>query len=462
MLGEAMLSEFILMLLYAPLLLTLTYYLVIFAVAGRKTTPKDLENRHCGCTLEVLIPVKSEPVSIVSRTVHRALAALGGSCAQRLTVLSDDDSSTVDELRKIINNTRARVIHRNDPRGGRTGALDEYFFHHAQADYVLVLDADAVLGENALKEVCLNADGNTALILPWRAYYEEKTKVAEAMKFITDMGTAVLYLMRSRAGFFAFPLGSGTAFPTRVIREVNGWGSGVVQDDIHIGVKLALAGYTTKVLEGASVEILVPSRLRSLRKQQRRWAYGTSEVLSRSFLPLLKAKSLPFWQRIEMIMYMAQPLQTAPLFLAFLLAPFTAVIEPGTSLELMLPEILSLTLATTFLIAGYIYLFKRLSGISARTADMLANISRFAAILVVLSPILSLSSLKGLVRARMPFEVTPKGEKERILRRDPLPAFEALYALASAAFSILFGNQVALLVSALLLVASLYALTCLS
>ncbi|MEM0088131.1 MAG: glycosyltransferase family 2 protein [Thermofilum sp.] len=454
-----MLSELLILLFFAPILLTTAYYLVIFAAAARrKAAPGDSGSAGGSCTLELLIPVKSEPVNIVSRTVHHALSALGRSCARSITVLSDDDPPAAEELKKAASDPRVRVLRRDEPRGGRTGALDEYFLHHAKSEYVLVLDADAIIGEKALEEVCRRADGCTTLILPWRAYYEERTRVAETMKFITDMGTIVLYLMRSRAGFFAFPLGSGTAFPTKVIREVGGWGPGIVQDDIHIGVKLALAGYTTKVIESASLGILVPSKFQSLKKQQRRWAYGTSEVLSRSLLPLLRAKRMPFWKRIEMIMYMSQPLQTVPLFSAFILAPVVAALEPGVPLRFVLPEVLGLSLATASLVAIYVYLFRKLSGVSAKAGEVLANIGRFAAILTVLSPILSVSALRGLARAGMPFEVTPKGEKEKALRGDSLPMVEALYASASASLSLALGNAAATLVSLALLAAALYAL----
>lgn len=453
-----MLSELLILLFYLPLLLTLTYYLIIFLAAQRNAAPRSCGSTSGDCTLELLIPVKSEPASIVSRTVHHALSALDGSCARGITVLSDDDPPAAEELKKIASDPRVRVLRRDEPRGGRTGALDEFFFNHAKSEYVLVLDADAIISGKTLEEVCRNVDGRTTLIMPWRAYYDEKTRVAETMKFITDMGTMVLYLMRSRAGFFAFPLGSGTAFPTKVISEVGGWGPGIVQDDIHIGVKLALAGYDTRVLEEAPVNILVPSKFHSLKKQQRRWAYGTSEVLSRSFLPLLRARRIPLWRRLEMIMYMSQPLQTTPLFLAFLMAPVVAILEPGVPLEFLLPAIIGLSSVTAFLVAAYVHLFRRLSGVSAKTADVLANVGRFAAMLTVLSPVLSLSALKGLARAGMPFEVTPKGEKERGLRKDTLPALEALYALASVFISLACGNAAALLVSSVLLVSSAYAL----
>lgn len=452
-----MLSELLLLLLFTPILATLSYYIAVFIVAGRRKTPEASSEGDGRLSLEVLIPVRSEPVSLVSQTALRASTSLKGSCARGVTVLSDDDSWYADELRKMIRDSRVRVIRRDRQLGGRTGALDEYFFKHALADYVLVIDADAILDENAVREVCKKADGNTVLILPWRAYYKERTRVAETMKFITDMGTTVLYLMRSRAGFFAFPLGSGTAFPVRVIREINGWGPGIVQDDIHIGVKLALAGYETKVLEGSSVEVLVPSKLRSLRKQQRRWAYGTSEVLSRSFLPLLKARNMPLSKRLEMILYMAQPLQLIPLFLSFLLAPLAAVIEPGVSLSEVFPVLAGLATATSFLIAVYVWLYIRLTGLREKTGKVLANVGRFAAILVVLAPVLSLSAVRGLMRLGMPFEVTPKGEKEKALQKDSLPLLEAAYALASSALSLVSGNAVAILLSTLLLAVATYA-----
>ncbi|MCC6059863.1 MAG: glycosyltransferase family 2 protein [Thermofilum sp.] len=451
------LSVLILVLLYTPLITTLAYYLVILRRASKAGAPPSAEACRDTLSLEVVVPVRGEPVSVVSRAVSRNLAALERSCASRITVLSDDDPEHAERLSRALGGA-ARVVRREEPRGGRTGALDDFFFRHAESDYVLVLDADAQLGDGALERACCSADGLTTLVIPWRGYYDEETRVAKVMKFMTDMGSELLYTMRSRAGFFVFPLGSGTAYPVRVVRELGGWGPGVIQDDIHMGVKLALAGYETRLLEGVHVEVLVPSKLRSLRRQQGRWAYGTSEVLSRSLLAILRCRRLPLAKRLEMIAYMAQPLQTTPVFLSTALAPAAALLEPGFGGAAALAVIAALALPTLALAAACIGLYLRLSSTRADPGEALANIGSFAAILTVLSPVLSLNALRGLARRPRPYEVTPKGEKEKALSRDPLPAYEAAYGLAAAALSALTGNAAALLVSLNLLVAATYAL----
>jgi len=266
------LSTLILILLYTPILFVLSYYLAILHRASR--APSSPPSERCADTpsLEIVVPVKGEPVSVVSRAVSRNLAVLDQGCTKRITVLSDDDPEHAGRLSTALSSSVVRVVRREEPRGGRTGALDDFFFRYAESDYVLVLDADAMLSDSALRHVCCSADGLTTLVIPWRGYYDEETRVAKVMKFVTDMGSGMLYTMRSRAGFFVFPLGSGTAYPVKVVRELGGWGPGIIQDDIHMGVKLALAGYGTRLLEEAQVDVLVPSKLCSLRRQQSRWA----------------------------------------------------------------------------------------------------------------------------------------------------------------------------------------------
>ena len=452
------LSALVLIMLYAPLMATLSYYILILRRASR--APGGSSERGCAepPSLEILVPVKGEPVSVVSRAVSRNAAALDRSCAARITVLSDDDPEHAEKLSRALSSSVVRVVRRGAPEGGRTGALDHFFLRLAESDYVLVLDADALLSDGALERICCSADGTTTLVVPWRAYYDEETRVAKVMKFMTDMGSELLYTMRSRAGFFVYPLGSGTAYPVRVVRELRGWGPNVTQDDIHMGVKLALAGYETRLLEGAYVEVLVPSKLRSLRRQQGRWAYGTSEVLSRSLFALLRCRRLPLAKRLEMIAYMAQPLQTLPVFLSAALAPAAALLEPGFSGATALGVIAALTLPTLALTAVYLHLYLRMSSIRVKPVEALANIGGFAAMLTVLSPVLSLNAIRGLARRPKPYEVTPKGEKERSLSKDFLPVYEAAYGLAAVTLSALAGNAAALVASLSFLAAAAYAL----
>ncbi|PLJ77451.1 glycosyltransferase family 2 protein [Infirmifilum sp. SLHALR2] len=446
-----------------PLYLVMIYYLVIAVKAYR--SPRRLaasRSEGCrGCSLEVVIPIKNEPIGVVEKALRRNMEAFtSASCISRVVVLSDDDAEYVGCLkREIGGNGLVEVVRRENPKGGRTGALDS-FFSASRSSYILVLDADAVVDSSTLEALCREIGGEDAYVIPWRGYAYEKTRVAEAMAFFTNLGTALLYKLRWRAGFFIFPLGSGTAYRRSTILEVGGWGDNVIQDDIFMGVKLATTGHRTALLENGEVKVLVPSRLHALRKQQSRWAYGTSEVLAGSIRRLAAAK-LPWSTKLEMVAYMMHPLHTLPTFTAFLLAPAIALAQPvGVSLRAQLLLVASLVVPLVLLSTIYGYLMYRLVPeiYEGGFKQYLVNLGRFAAILTVLSPHLSVSAVKGLLRTGYRWEVTPKGEKEKQLPREKTPHLITVWALIGAILSLIARNFYTFAISASYLIAAVYSL----
>ncbi|QOJ78625.1 glycosyltransferase family 2 protein [Infirmifilum lucidum] len=452
-----------LLLFFAPLYLLTAYYLVILFRAFRARERRGVsDSSNCsGCALEVVVPIKNEPIAVVKDTVLKNLQAFNSAgCLKRVVILSDDDPGYAEKLeRGIGENGLVKVVRRDNPRGGRTGALDE-IFASSSSDYILVLDVDGVVGSRALEGLCRELGEADAYIIPWRGYFYEKTRVAEAAAFSVNLGSSLLYRLRWLAGFYVFPLGSGTAYKRSAVLRVGGWGDNVIQDDIWMGVKLSTSGHRTALLEDGSIEVLVPSRLHTLRKQQSRWAYGTSEVLSKSLPRLLKA-SLPWSTRLEMIAYMMQPLQTLPAFMAFVLAPLIALIHTASDpVNIQIVNLLVLVAPLVALNAVYGYMMFRLAPEVYENGlkHYLVNLGRFTAILAVLSPHLSISALRGLLRAGFKWEVTPKGEKERALPKEKTPLLILAWSLLGATLSILTRNIYTLVISASYLVAAAYSL----
>ncbi len=456
-------SYAILLLFFAPLYLLTTYYLIILFKASRacKHRGRPASDKCGGCTLEIVIPIKNEPVSVVKDTVLKNLQAFNAAgCLKRVLILSDDDPGYAETLkREIGESSLLKVVRRDNPQGGRTGALDDAFAS-SSSDYVLVLDVDGVVRSGALEGLCRELGGADAYVIPWRGYFYEKTRVAEAAAFSVNLGSALLYRLRWLAGFFVFPLGSGTAYKRSAILTVGGWGGNVIQDDIWMGVKLSTSGYRTALLEGGSVEVLVPSRLHTLRKQQSRWAYGTSEVLSKSLPRLLKA-SLPWSVKLEMIAYMMQPMQTLPAFTAFALAPLIALLHvAGDPVTTQIANLLILVAPLAVLNAVYGYMMFKLAPEVYENGlkYYMVNLGRFAAILAVLSPHLSISALRGLLRTGFKWEVTPKGEKEKAMPREKTPLLILVWSLLGVTLSVLTRNIYTLAISASYLVAAAYSL----
>lgn len=451
-------SIIVLLLIAVPLLLLLLYELVIFAAAYLRREDAPPVGGEAPQSLEVVMPVYSEPLDLVASVSKRDFEAFSRApCFARLTILSDDSAEYVEALSRLVSDAPGVAVwRRGERRGGRTGALDDYFAS-SSSSHLMILDADAVVDPGVAEKLCRNTLSDGALVVPWEGYYAYKTRLAEAVKFFTDLGTEVLYELRSRAGFYVFPLGSGTVYPRKVVLDVGGWGDGIVQDDIWMGVKLALGGYRTRLLSGSRLKVLVPSTLGAFKKQQRRWSYGTSDVLRRSFLRVLKHGGLPLHVRLEMLAYMSLPALTIPPALAVAVLPFLGLLEPRVGLGGLLTA-LSLALAPFVVVAPlYLYLYSKLVRVGSSLKESLVNLGRFAAIIATLVPVLALASVRGLLGLSYSFEVTPKGKKEAAEKKEALPVYLSAWFSASLAVGIVMQNSVQVLLSLLFLASSAWA-----
>ena len=420
--------------------------------------------------ITIVVPTKNEPLDLlVEATKVRAQALTSAKhCSGNVLIVSDDEEDYVRKLRRALHSEISsgvvKILRRERPVGGRSGALD-HGAKVADGEYVMILDSDSKITAETLDSVCLAASElkPPAIIAPWKGYAREPGRVSEAMVFSTDTVSHLLYRMRGKAGFFVFPLGSGTAIRKDVLEEVGYWGPNIIQDDIWLGTKLALRGYFPVVLEKGETEVLVPSRFRALRIQQSRWAYGASEVLSRTLYSILARAKMSLGRRLEMILYMLQPALTLLILVAALLAFAAAVLEPGWSFwrALHSPALIAIALVAEALIVAYVVLQLKLSDKTGWITDgaslwkSLVQLGRAAAMLGVLIPVMGINSLRGLLRLRYRYIITPKQGSS--VGRDWLPYVMLVASTAGTALALLSNNIVSLTILFPFLIVSAYS-----
>ncbi len=462
----------------ASLVISLGYHILIYVKARNSkdswvVNPKVSQaggSSNGKVRITILVPTKNEPLDLlVEATKVRAQALTSAKhCSGNVLIVSDDEEGYVRKLRRALHSEISsgvvKILRRERPVGGRSGALD-HGAKVADGEYVMILDSDSKISAETLDSVCLAASQfkSPAIIAPWKGYAREPGRVSEAMVFSTDTVSHLLYRMRGKAGFFVFPLGSGTAIRKDVLEEVGYWGPNIIQDDIWLGTKLALRGYFPVVLEKGETEVLVPSRLRALRIQQSRWAYGASEVLSRTLYSIVAHAKMSLGKKLEMILYMLQPALTLLILVATLLAFAAAVLEPGWGFwkALHSPALITIALVAEAIIVAYIILQLRLSNKTGWVTDeaslwkSLVQLGRAAAMLGVLIPIMGIHSLRGLLRLRYRYIITPKQGSS--VGRDWLPYAMLAASAAGVAIALLNHNIVSLAILLPFLAVSAYS-----
>lgn len=234
----------------------------------------------------VLIPAHDE-AEIIGRTLtllqeHRTQNV-------RVLVVADNCSDTTAEVARAHG---ADVIERTDPaHRGKGYALaagrDHIASQPTQPDVVIVLDADCRLLPGSLARLAAAAIQYGAPVQA--ANLIEADLAAPPMVQISSFAMVVKNLYRSRGmqrlGGGALLTGTGMAFPWPLFASA-ALASGSIVEDLHLGIAMAEAGHTPRLVSEAHVRS-APAGMRDALAQRMRWEHGFLQTLRVRALPLL-------------------------------------------------------------------------------------------------------------------------------------------------------------------------------
>jgi len=356
-----------------------------------------------------IVPVRKEPLEYVENAV-RYVGSLGIP-GYEVVIVSDDDVDVRDELFELVKRLREEglnvwIMWRSVPRGFRTGALNDGLYL-STGDYVYVLDVDTrperCFFDYAISVLKSNPDC-VAVTGRWEPLNAD-TRVSEALALGLRFLTRVLYRARSCVGLFPYPLGTGTLYNARLLKELlGGWDENRIQDDMELGARIMYSGLKIKYLDECAIRVENPGTYRGFRIQQSRWAYGALDAAIARFKYIFKSK-YPLHVKVEALLYL---LQYIPQFLVFggtLILSLVLLVAPRDYMAMIVP-LLAVWIAS---LPVYIYfMFKE--GFWERSLWKFAVLSgRLSAISTAVSPYVTVSSLKAVFRVREVYKRTPKG-----------------------------------------------------
>jgi biofilm PGA synthesis N-glycosyltransferase PgaC len=242
----------------------------------------------------VLIPAYNEE-AVIAGSVRAALA----SDYPVLEVLVLDDGSK-DETARVARDAaagdaRCEVV-RDDVNRGKAERLN-IGFTRARHDLVVVTDADAHLHPHAVRHLVarLHRSPMVAAVAggPFvtnRAYLISALQVLEA--------AAVIGLIRrtqSLTGRVGVVAGVCGLFRRDAVLAVGGYDDKMATEDIDLTWRLLLAGWHTAYAPEALVGMEVPTTVKALWAQRKRWARGQGEVLHKYLTTTLRWRHHKMW-----------------------------------------------------------------------------------------------------------------------------------------------------------------------
>ncbi len=401
------------LLLILPSGLFFLLYIVFYYQGKRYLLPET--GKSSGGLVSVIMPVRKEPIEII----EDAFRHLSGwrNLNFEVILVSDDPPENLSVLRELVEKWRRRglsivFVWRSEPRGFRTGALNTGL-QLSNGKYIYVMDVDSRVNESfLLKASSFIEEGEAVAVVARWTGRNRDSRIAEAvsasMKFIVDS----LYKGRSALGLPVFPVGTGTVYDARYLKEVlGGWDEERIQDDMEIGARIMRLGGRIAFIDNEPVYVEVPRRFRSLRVQQERWSYGTTDVAIARFRHILYSKQ-PWYAKLEAYNFLLQYVPEVLGFLGFIFILLGVLLEGydvmGVYWWLGLPWII---LAGLY---SYYYL-RSLEELGYDRWRGLVNLGRSAAITVALTPTITGAVVRAFLRKRFVYKRTPKGRHEGML-----------------------------------------------
>jgi len=206
----------------------------------------------------------------------------------RLLVVADNCSDDTAAVAKVAG---AEVIERNEPtKRGKGYALDWGIRHLASdpREIVIIVDADCRLDDGAI-EALAQTCAQTGR--PTQALYLMKAPPASQINHaVAEFSWRVKNWLRPlglrTVNFPCQLMGTGMAFPWRVIRSANVASAHIVED-LKLGLDLTLAGHPPVFCPTARVTSEFASSAKGAGSQRRRWEQGHLDLIFRAAPRLL-------------------------------------------------------------------------------------------------------------------------------------------------------------------------------
>ena len=262
----------------------------------------------------VIVPAHNEGAAVLPTLSNIQRQLRGGD---RLLVVADNCS---DQTAMLARETGAEVTERIDPtKRGKGYALDwgVRYLCSDPPEVVVIVDADCKLVDGALDELisaCAEAGRPTQALYLMKAPPSSQTnhQVAEfawrVKNWLRPLGLRLVNLPCQL-------MGTGMAFPWRVIRSANLASSEIVED-LKLGIDLTQAGYPPLFCPSAGVTSEFPSSAVGTGTQRSRWEKGHLDLILKVAPRLI---SIAIWRRDISLLAVALDLSVPPLSLLSML-----------------------------------------------------------------------------------------------------------------------------------------------
>ena len=293
------------------------------------TTNPQLKNKKKAAILKEWPAVTIQlPIYNEKYTVKRLLSAVTklDYPPERLQiqVLDDSTDDTAQLVRKLVQEYRSHGVniewlHRTNRRGYKAGALSEGL-GSATGELIAIFDADFVPKPDWLKKTVPLFQNRKlgCLQTRWGHTNRRYNSLTRAEAMAIDGHFIIEQTARSQNDLFLNFNGTAGIWRRACIEDSGGWQWDTLTEDLDLSYRAQMRGWKIDYLPDVVVPAELPSQVEAFKKQQFRWAKGSSQVV-RKILPKVFESALPWRVRLMAFLhltgYFVHPLMLASLLL---------------------------------------------------------------------------------------------------------------------------------------------------
>ncbi len=245
-----------------------------------------------------------------------------------IQVLDDSTDETTAIIARCVTRLRsqgltAQHIRRAQRTGYKAGAL-AHGMACSPTPFYAIFDADFIPPPNFLQRTLphLLADDHLGMVQGrWGHLNPFQNALTAAQTLAIDAHFAVEQTTRSRAGLLLNFNGTGGVWRATCIRAAGGWQATTLTEDLDLSYRAQMCGWRLRTLPELVVPGELPARLAAFKRQQFRWAKGSTQCLGHLVGRVWRARALTWAQCVMGTLHLCQYMPYPLLLLLGLLAP---------------------------------------------------------------------------------------------------------------------------------------------
>jgi cellulose synthase/poly-beta-1,6-N-acetylglucosamine synthase-like glycosyltransferase len=299
-------------------------YLRKHAKSGPKAPPLTEFPR-----VTVQLPIYDE-LYVVERLIDAVVLLDYPAARLQIQVLDDSDDQTTQIAQARVDYHRRRGIdievrRRVDRKGFKAGALGSAL-EFASGEFIAVFDADFVPPRSFLQETIpylLQNPGVGLVQARWGHLNADYSPLTRAQALALDGHFVIEQSVRSGRGWFMNFNGTAGVWRRACVEGAGGWRADTLSEDLDLSYRAQLDGWEFLYLNDVIASAELPPQIHASKRQQFRWAKGSTQCLVKFSRSLLTAR-VPVVKRVEGLIHLSGYVMQAMMLLMLLaLVPLT-------------------------------------------------------------------------------------------------------------------------------------------